>query len=264
MPDLTEQQAERLARLYAAAESDLMNEISRALIKGNQTQYLKGMLSNVQAIITNLQKGVLTWCGEAVPALYIDGANYAGNALTNAGYDVVAGFGAIHQEAMQVLADNTYQSLAQITQTIGRQTQDIYRQLALENIRGSVAGNSSWQTVAKNFRERLAERGVTGFVDRAGKRWNMRTYAGMVARTSTMEAHLSGTANRLLEHGHDLVMVSRHANACDKCKPWEGRKLSLTGRTPGYPTLADAKAAGLWHPNCGHTQYIAMSWEDAQ
>jgi len=42
---------------------------------------------------------------------------------------------------------------------------------------------------------------VTGFVDKANREWNMSTYADMVATTTTMQAHLEGTANRLLEHG---------------------------------------------------------------
>jgi len=29
--------------------------------------------------------------------------------------------------------------------------------------------------------------------------------------------------------------------------------LSLTGRTPGYPTVDQARAAGLFHPNCRHS-----------
>ncbi len=30
----------------------------------------------------------------------------------------------------------------------------------------------------------------------------------------------------------------------------KGEILSLTGKTPGYPTLEEAKTAGLFHPNC--------------
>jgi hypothetical protein len=72
----------------------------------------------------------------------------------------------------------------------------------------------------------------------------------MVARTTTMEAHLQGTANRLVEQGHDLVKVSTHRGACELCQPWQGKILSITGKTEGYPTLEEAKAAGLFHPNC--------------
>jgi len=72
----------------------------------------------------------------------------------------------------------------------------------------------------------------------------------MVARTTTMEAHLQGTANRLAEQGHDLIKVSTHRGACPLCEPWQGKILSITGKTKGYPTLEEAKADGLFHPNC--------------
>jgi hypothetical protein len=32
--------------------------------------------------------------------------------------------------------------------------------------------------------------------------------------------------------------------------PWHGRTLSLTGQTPGYPTMGEARATGFRHPNC--------------
>jgi hypothetical protein len=67
-----------------------------------------------------------------------------------------------------------------------------------------------------------------------------------------MEAHLQGTLNRLSEHGHDLVKISTHSRACPLCVPWQGRILSITGKTDGYPTLEEAKAQGLFHPNCRH------------
>jgi len=65
-----------------------------------------------------------------------------------------------------------------------------------------------------------------------------------------MQAHLEGTANRLVEQGHDLVKVSTHRGACELCQPWQGKVLSITGKTKGYRTLEEAKAAGLFHPNC--------------
>ena len=37
-----------------------------------------------------------------------------------------------------------------------------------------------------------------------------------------------------------------------RSEPWQGKVLSITGKTKGYPTLEEAKAAGLFHPNCRH------------
>jgi len=78
-----------------------------------------------------------------------------------------------------------------------------------------------------------------------------------------MEAHLQGTANRLVEQGHDLVKVSTHRGACELCQPWQGKILSITGKTPGYPTLEEAKAAKLFHPRCRHAYglYIDLDKE---
>jgi len=88
----------------------------------------------------------------------------------------------------------------------------------------------------------------------------METYANMVARTSTMEAHLTGLANRLSELGQDVVEVDSHDNPCPTCANWEGVLLSLSGESVGQDvggetveyTLAEAEADGLFHPNCEH------------
>lgn len=273
----SEEEAKRLERLYSEAEKEILREVNRGLLKGNNTKYLQGVLRNVRAILKDLRNGSRQWCEDAIPRIYSAGIQTADKQIVllpenkrqgtiiydaqgkpisvignPAGGDILAGFGAIHQQAVKVLAENVYDRFDHVAQVIGRRVDDLYRQLALESIRGTVAGYQSWQQVARNFREKLAEKGITGFTDAAGRNWNMVTYSQMVARTSTMEAHLQGTANRLLEYGHDLVKISTHTGACEKCAPWQGKILSLTGKTPGYPTLADAQAAGLFHPNCRH------------
>ena len=253
----------RLVKFYEQAEREILDRINRALLRGNQTEYLDAMKKNVEAILQQLREGNRTWCTEAIPRVYTEGLKNADAMLKDAGVSITAGFGAIHQQAAQVLAENAYQRFEDVVQVIGRQVNDIYRELALENVRGTVVGYDTWKQTARRFREQLAERGVTGFKDRSGKMWNMRTYTEMVARTTTMEAHLQGTANRLVEQGHDLIKVSTHRGACEKCVPWQGKILSITGKTEGYPTLEEAKAAGLFHPRCRHAYglYIDLDKE---
>ena len=253
----------RLVKFYEQAEREILDRLNRALLRGNKTEYLAQMKKNIEAILQQLRDGNRTWCTEAIPRVYSQGLYSADAMLKDVGASVKAGFGAIHQQAAQVLAENTYQSLDHVAQLIGRRTEGIYRDLALENIRGSVVGYDTWKQVANRYREQLAEQGVTGFRDAAGRNWNMRSYAQMVARTTTMEAHLQGTANRLVEQGHDLIKVSTHGGACELCQPWQGKVLSVTGKTKGYPTLEEAKAAGLFHPNCRHAYglYIDLDKE---
>jgi hypothetical protein len=253
----------RLVKFYEQAEREILDQLNRALLRGNKTEYLAQMKQNIEAILQQLREGNRTWCSEAIPRVYSEGLKNADAMLKDVGASTSAAFGAIHQQAAQVLAENAFQRFEDVVQVIGRQVNDIYRELALENVRGTVVGYDTWKQTARRFREQLAERGVTGFKDRAGKMWNMRTYTEMVARTTTMQAHLEGTANRLVEQGHDLVKVSTHRGACELCQPWQGKILSITGKTKGYPTLEEAKAAGLFHPNCRHAYglYIDLDKE---
>lgn len=261
----SESQTARLFQFYSEAEVEILAEINKGLLKGNDTRYLQTMHQNVLSILNDLLAGSRTWCDEAIPWVYMEAAKAADNQLVSMGANTIGGFGAIHQQAAQVLAEAAYNRFDDVAQTIGRRVDDIYRTLALENIKGSVVGYKSWQQVARNFREQLAEQGITAFKDIKGRNWNMRTYAEMVARTTTMEAHLEGTANRLLEHGYDLVKVSTHSGTCEKCAPWQGEILSLTGKTKDYPTLQEAKDAGLFHPRCRHAYglYIDLDEEIA-
>jgi hypothetical protein len=73
----------------------------------------------------------------------------------------------------------------------------------------------------------------------------------MLFRTKVVEARNRGLINRMVENNYDLVQVSAHG-ATDVCAEWEGKILSAMGQTPGYPTVAEAEADGLFHPNCRH------------
>jgi len=243
----------RLVKFYEQAEREILDRLNRALLRGNKTEYLAQMKQNIEAILQQLRDGNRTWCSEAIPRVYSEGLKNADAMLKDVGASTSAAFGAIHQQAAQVLAESAFQRFEDVVQVIGRQVNDIYRELALENVRGTVVGYDTWKQTAKRYREQLAERGVTGFKDRSGRMWNMRTYTEMVARTTTQQAHIEGTLNRLSEQDHDLIIVSRHKGACSLCAPWEGKVLSITGKTKGYPTFEQAKAAGLMHCNCRHT-----------
>ncbi|NLI05396.1 MAG: hypothetical protein GX483_09080, partial [Actinomycetaceae bacterium] len=165
----SEAEARRLIRFYEQAEREILDRLNRALLRGNKTEYLAGMKKNIEAILQQLREGNRTWCSEAIPRVYSQGIYGADAMLKEAGVAVKAGFGAIHQQAAQLLAENAFQRFEDVVQVIGRQVNDIYRELALENVRGTVVGYDTWKQTANRFREQLAERGVTGFKDRTGK-----------------------------------------------------------------------------------------------
>jgi hypothetical protein len=144
----------RLVKFYEQAEREILDRINRALLRGNKTEYLAQMKKNVEAILQQLREGNRTWCTEAIPRVYSQGL-YSADAMLKMRAPVKAGFGAIHQQAAQVLAENAFQRFEDVAQVIGRQVNDIYRELALENVRGTVVGYDTWKQTARRFREQL-------------------------------------------------------------------------------------------------------------
>ena len=255
MADITDAQAEKLIKLYSKAEKEILAETNKALLRGNSTRQLNAMLRNVKKIRKDLLGGARDWSEQAIKAAYEEGMGSTG--LSSVGFE------AVHQQAVKVLAENAYGRFEIVDQVIGRRVNDVYRSIALENVTGQVVGYQTWQQTAKRIRADMAERGITGFVDAAGKRWNMESYAEMLARTVPRAAMIEGTKNRLLEHGHDLAEIIGGVgeNTCETCEAWDGRIVSLTGKTSGYPTLDEARDAGVFHPMCSHGIAIAMSFE---
>lgn len=116
--------------------------------------------------------------------------------------------------------------------------------------------------------DRLFSDGVTGFTDAAGRRWSLPSYVEMAVRTATGHAAVDGHVAQLRQAGLDLVVVSDAPRECPLCRPWEGKVLSLGGSVAVVQTtsvttgkavqvrvagsLAQARAAGLQHPNCRH------------
>ena len=90
--------------------------------------------------------------------------------------------------------------------------------------------------------------GFTGIVDKAGRKWNLSTYAEMVIRTKTTQAHIYGTAEQAKELGCNLFIISSH-NAIDACKKWEGVVISIGESIEGYPSYEEIRSSGeCFHP----------------
>lgn len=266
MPDsspLSDAQAQRLIRMYGEAESEILKEVNRLLLKNPESYSLawqKTLLQRVQQIRADLLKGSRDWCQEAIPESYMRGVAWA-DADPLSGKKLMAGFGAIHQQAVETLSDGAYLRLSDIDAVIGRQTEDLIRSIALEHAKGSVIGYQTTRQVAKKIREDLSKRGITGFKDKSGNEWDMSRYAKVVAQETTNQAFRQGTINRLQEKGHDLVRLSSHEGACKKCDPWQGKTMSLIGRA-GYPSVEEARSAGVFHVGCLHVLSLAPEERD--
>ncbi|MFA5336483.1 MAG: phage minor capsid protein [Candidatus Omnitrophota bacterium] len=248
-----------LVSLFEASDKRIESLLSKVLDRiGNSDDtptmtYLRRYQAQIRAILKRLKKDSARWVDDIIPRTYKDGVASADSELNEAGIDFEENFGRIHVQSVKVLSEATGTRFSDAIDVIGRRADDVFRTVQLDAVAGSVMGYESIQQTTRRLKADLLAKGLTTFKDAAGRNWSMRNYADMAARTVTMEAQNRGRWNEFAAHDEDMIVVSSHPMTCPKCEPWQGKVLSITGKTPGYPTVAEAKEAGLWHPRCRHS-----------
>lgn len=103
--------------------------------------------------------------------------------------------------------------------------------------------------------QRTAARGITAIRDNRGRSLGLVSHVESTVQHEAGQAVIEGFADRLTADGDDLVIVTESPHPCPLCTPWEHRVLSVSGRDPQRPSMATARAAGLFHPRCHHTVF---------
>ena len=173
--------------------------------------------------------------------------------------------------ASALLVQDLHARFDDVTKRILRWPEDAYRDVIAQTTPGLLLGmDTGRQAQARAWRE-LRRRGVTGFVDSGGRRWNLATYVEMATRTASHRAFTDSNLATLGSFGIDLVTAVGGKGQCEACGRWVGQVMSQTGT--GAQTLRlehsihdgvfvtvrvkgsvdDAIADGLLHPNCRHT-----------
>jgi hypothetical protein len=175
--------------------------------------------------------------------------------LTAPARAVQAGFTNINQSAVEALVSDAQKSFGDALSTVNRSARQIFNKATQQAIKDRLATGEMVPLdrvkIANDIKQIVSDQGVAALTDRGGRQWTLDRYAEMLTRTKVVEARNTGLSNKLAENGYDLVQVSAHG-ANDVCGDWEGKILSLSGRTDGYPTVDEATADGLFHPNCEH------------
>lgn len=257
-PQLAAEAAKALADIYSAAQVELLAAIARHTAAGidtpgwasRQAAQLAQLEAEARARIVALASGAADTAGTVIGDAWAAGTAAGGVELGEAGINLT--WGTINREAVERLAGELTGRLAATHLQILRSTLDDYRRVVADTTAQAVTGTWTTRQAAQRALDRLADRGITGFVDTAGRRWGLDSYVEMATRTATGRAQVAGTLDRFQAAGRDLVVVSDHTQECSLCRPWEGRVLSISGRTAGYPTVAEATAGGLLHANCRH------------
>jgi hypothetical protein len=252
-----DRKVQQLQALYHAADLRLQALISAAVARGaaGTAAYYSEQLTAIRRELASVQADAVPLATQIIGDAYVQGVTYVDEAIGTTG-----AFVGVHTEAVNVLADNMVNRLNDAAQTVGRQAEDVFRRIALDQVSLGLLSDANRTVVSSAMARRLADLRISAFVDKAGRKWSLTSYTKMVARTTTREAVSHGTANRLLENGHDLVTISEHGGTDDVCAPYAGQTFSLTGMTDGYDVLDQYPP---FHPNCIHVLTPASATFDS-
>lgn len=164
-------------------------------------------------------------------------------------------------EALQEVVKN---DVKKAQMSVMRKMDDVYRQTIYKSHvylqSGAITVYKAIDMATKDF---LAK-GIDSITYGNGSKVNIASYSEMCLRTANHRATLLGEGKKRDEWGIHLVVVSAHANTCEKCAPWQGKvliddifshpnKKYIAEYSKKYPLLSTAVKEGLLHPNCRHT-----------
>lgn len=281
-PDDATAIATELRRLYVNAETLVLEQLAHAVAETadepdhlvNRLNAQRRMVRHLDRILADLANGVPAAVGRVIALA--QGAGIAGalKDLEAAGLPpgpvsgAISLSGALRGTAQEVaLARAAVEPLSSMTMQIRRWALDTYAKAGLDTAGKVASGAITRREASRRLLLTLAKKGVTGFVDRGGRSWEMGAYAEMVGRTTAAQAAIEGHAAQVQAYGVDTVKVDDAIEECDQCRPFEGKVLSLSGAKAGetlsdgvrvYASLAEAKRRGLFHPNCRHSTSIYL------
>ena len=149
------------------------------------------------------------------------------------------------------------QQLARAQQVLNQQTGQV------------VAGITSRREAVRQAVTQMADEGLTGFVDRAGRQWSPEAYVNMDIRTTAHNVAEAAVDERNEDYGNDLFLIDSHSGARPKCARDQGKIYSSQNRSGTvedlhgkqhkvHPWSASSygEPDGILGINCGHHKYV--------
>lgn len=241
---------ERLARRLSTSASSPSYE-------SDKLAQVQAMKNEISSIVTEFTGGMNAYVANVIQQAFDDGVRGADDDFQQAKKAIAKASveTATSPMARLAVASLVAEATGAISNThfhILRKSEDIYRQTIARTAVSAISGvETTLQTVQRTINE-FADKGITGFVDKAGRNWSIGAYADMAIRSAIGRSAQAGHEMRLTDLGEDLVIVSQHPDECPVCRKWEGKILSISGTHPTHQSLQRAKSEGLFHQNCGH------------
>lgn len=287
-PAMAEDLAAAITMLYEDAELSIIERLTKALAQGIDSplwaeiklRSIGDLREAVEQIADALQTDANGAVAQALATAYGRGRQAAVAELgaLDIGRELQARRILPNAPAVDRLAASYAADTRPLYVRITRSVLDAYRNVVSRVSSGPLLGTVTRRQASQRALDQFAQRGVTGFVDRAGRSWELAAYAEMAVRSVTARAAIEGHIDALTEIDVGLVIVSDAPLECPLCAVWEGEILTLGAQSGPHtiraehtiqpsglfaPTrtvavhvagsLVEARAAGLFHPNCRHS-----------
>lgn len=176
--------------------------------------------------------------------------------------------GGVRPDVWRGISSETAAALRSQHVMVAREIRDVYQQVTMTTVRTATVEGMDHPRALQVALNRFADKGITGFVDKGGRRWSIDVYADMAVRTMRNNIRQEGHLRGYEETGVELVRASWHPASAPQCFPFQNELLAISG--PAGPrvmvdpatvrnvtvtvkaTLRDAIAAGYHHTNCKH------------
>lgn len=134
-----------------------------------------------------------------------------------------------------------------------------------------ITGTESRTQALRQALMQVQKEGITGFYDKAGRKWSPEAYVNMDIRTTVHNTTVEAVKLRQEDYGVEIFRVSRHSGARPLCYPYQGRYFSWNntsgtftdgeGKRHRYSPVSSTsygKPAGLFGINCGHDPILII------
>ena len=252
-----ELQLQKLIEIYRKAEAQIKKELTRKRALDLVDYADAAALKRVQQTLFEMTQAAEEQAPIAIESFFDNTADAMITTKTNIVNTLVNNYMGRVEEAAEVAYQSALNYLA-----VGRLAAGEIRQASLELVAQKEAVGKGWRDIQTKLAIELNNKGVTSFVDKAGREWDMTSYCSMLTRTTGRQAQVAAA---LTENDWDLWQISKHGTTCALCSAYEGRVYSKSGTDPDYPPLYMAfgkiDAAGSndlsntylnIHPNCLH------------
>jgi hypothetical protein len=242
-----------MLQLYEAAKGRILAKIAQNSQKSRDPlsgKYLVALNEAIAKEYAELEAQLRGWGKAQIP--YI-AQSYYFMALQDLDTKGAGTMGKFSADRVKVMTDDYFRHVAGATNRMADTAIRHLRNVSAEIFRQSALTGQNRQEVSKQLLSKALDFPGFQFVDKAGRVWNNDSYFKMLGRTVLLNASRETYINACAEKESDIVRVTISGKCCPACAKYENRLLSVSGKSPDYPSLDSAIAEGLFHPNCTHS-----------